>query len=174
MNEATRVAPATPADAQLVALLGRLTFQESFQRIFESRSNLREVLDRVYSVDRVRKSLEHPNNAFWVAYHDELPVAYAKLKRHSKLVGIESDQIGQLQMIYVLRDFLNQRIGLPLFLAVLDECKRLKLTHLWLNVYHENFRAIRFYEKNGFLRHDFVMIERGGERLKHYRMVKEL
>jgi ribosomal protein S18 acetylase RimI-like enzyme len=174
MNESTKVAQAGPADAQLIALLGRLTFQESFERIFESRANLRDVLDRTFSVDRIRKSLQHENNAFWVAYSDELPVAYAKLKRHSTLVGIDSQQIGQLQMIYVLRDFLDQRIGLPIFLAVLEECRRLELSHLWLNVYHENFRAIRFYEKNGFLRHDFVWIERGDERLKHYRMVKEL
>lgn len=174
MNERTQVAQAGPDDAQLIALLGRLTFQESFERIFESRKNLSEVLDLTFSVDRIRQSLRQENNIFWVAYRDELPVAYAKLKRHSTLVGIDSERIGQLQMIYVLRDYLDQRIGLPLFLAVLEACRRLNLTHLWLNVYHENFRAIRFYEKNGFLRHDFVWIERGEERLKHYRMVKEL
>ncbi|MBY5461794.1 GNAT family N-acetyltransferase [Rhizobium leguminosarum] len=58
--------------------------------------------------------------------------------------------LAQLQKIYVLRDFLAQRLGAPLLKASLERAASVRASAIWLAVLRENQRAIRFY-----LRHDF-------------------
>ncbi|MGV4797344.1 GNAT family N-acetyltransferase [Rhizobium sp. F40D2] len=63
---------------------------------------------------------------------------------------LPQSDLAQLQKIYVLRDFLAQRLGAPLSKASLERAASLRTSAIWLAVLRENQRAIRFY-----LRHDF-------------------
>ena len=58
-------------------------------------------LDRVLQFDlfgsKIEAGIEKPNNIFWIAFVDHLPVGYAKLKLNSKSEFIESKDVCQLQ-----------------------------------------------------------------------------
>ena len=72
-----------------------------------------------------------------------------KLKHPSTPSGEAGKNAAQLQKIYVLNEFLGERVGEALLRQVLPEAKRRAPT-LWLDVLHENERAISFYRKHGF------------------------
>jgi len=147
---AAEIRRATPGDAVIIALLGRITFSESFGHLFRRHPHeLRSYLDRTFGVGKIEISLGKPGNVYWLAFRDFLPIGYGKLKHPSTPSGEAGKNAAQLQKIYVLNEFLGERVGEALLRQVLPEAKRRAPT-LWLDVLHENERAIGFYRKHGF------------------------
>ena len=142
---------AAPEHAEIVALLGRITFQETFGYLFsEHRGDLRAYLDRTFALEKIRRSLGLDQNRYWLGLVNRLPVAYAKLKFPSATDLLPQPNVGQLQKIYVLHEFMGQGIGKPLLKAVLDDARSRAMTAIWLDVLQQNSRAIQFYERHGF------------------------
>lgn len=157
---------ATTEDAEHIALLGRVTFGETFGHLFTDRQDLTDYFDRTFSVDKIEQSIAKQNNIFWIATVDRLPVGYAKLKLHSPSPFIQSESISQLQKIYVLKDFLAKKIGHELQNRLLARAKEEHKKNIWLSVLNSNQRAIGFYIKNGFHEvgtHDFQIGKEGFE-----------
>jgi diamine N-acetyltransferase len=142
---------ASPDDAALTALLGRITFRETFGYLFERHeSDLRAYLDKTFAVAKFRASLVKPMNTYWLASCAGLPVAYAKLKFPLPTPVLVEPCVALLQKIYVLREFIGQGIGAPLLEVVLNHATCLGAKAVWLNVLKANARAIRFYLDRGF------------------------
>ena len=161
-------------DAQFIALLGRVTFTETFGHFFRDPQDLRDYYDRTFTVQKIEDGIEKPNNIFWIAFVDRLPVGYAKLKLHSNSEFIGSTDVCQLQKIYVLKDFLSMGIGFQLQASLLKKAKELNFIDVWLSVLNSNERAISFYQKTGFEtigHHDFQI---GKENFEFIAMKKEL
>ncbi len=137
-------------DAPSIALLGRITFSETFGNLFSDREGLQNYLNTIFAVDKIEQSIQKENNVYWIAFVDRLPVGYAKLKLQSPSPFVPSDRVGQLQKIYVLKDFLSMKIGKRLQDVLLEKARTEGCEHIWLSVYKDNQRAIRFYEKNDF------------------------
>lgn len=161
-------------DARYIALLGRITFTETFGHLFRDRNDLKEYCEATFNVDKVEASLQKSSSVFWIAFSDRLPVGYAKLKLNSPSVFMKAGKICQLQKIYVLKDFLSLRIGFQLQEQMLLKAREIGFSKIWLSVLEENERAIRFYEKNGFTvigKHNFQI---GKEHFEFLAMSKEL
>ena len=147
---ATDIRRADDRDAATVALLGRITFIETFGHLFHDHAcDLRAYLDATFDVAKIADSLCKPGNAYWLATVRGLPVGYAKLKHPSPPPGQHAQDAAQLQKIYVLREFLGARIGRDLLAPLMETAGALS-SLVWLDVLRENDRAIRFYERHGF------------------------
>ena len=161
-------------DAPFIALLGRTTFTETFGHFFRDPNDLIDYYNVTFSVQKIEAGIEKPNNVFWIAFVNRLPVGYAKLKLHSNSEFVESKNVCQLQKIYVLKDFLSMRIGFRLQSLLLKKAKELNYNKVWLSVLHSNERAINFYRKGGFEKignHDFQI---GKENFEFIAMNKNL
>lgn len=141
---------AKTADAKYIALLGRITFTETFGDLFRDENDLLIYLNATFSVEKIENSLDKPNNIYWIAFIDARPIGYAKLKSKSPSEFIKSDNISQLQKIYVLKDFLSMKIGKKLQELLIAKAMELGSKHIWLSVLETNQRAIGFYKKNNF------------------------
>jgi ribosomal protein S18 acetylase RimI-like enzyme len=141
---------ADAVDTAVVALLGRITFGETFGHLFrDHQDDLRAYLDRTFDVAKIERSLGKPENAYWLAFSAGLPVGYAKLKQPSAPPAMVGQHAAQLQKIYVLHQFLGQRIGRALLGQVMCEAAA-KAPLIWLDVLEDNERAVGFYRKHGF------------------------
>jgi|GEM_PF-708870 len=136
-------------DAQFIALLGRTTFTETFGHFFRDQKDLIDYYNLTFSVQKIEDGIKKPNNLFWIAFVNRLPVGYAKLKLNSSSEFIESKEVCQLQKIYVLKDFLSMKIGFELQDRLLKKAKALNFNKIWLSVLNSNERAINFYKKRG-------------------------
>ena len=141
---------ATIDDVVYIALLTRITFREAFGHLFKDNQNLIDYFAKSFSIESLTTKLKDDNNVFWIAFVDNLPVGYAKLLKHSPSKFIQDSKVSELQRIYVLNDFLNQNIGHQLQDAVFDEMKQIGSKYLWLSVYVNNPKAIRFYNRYDF------------------------
>lgn len=146
-----KIREANIADAQFIAILGRVTFTETFDHYFKDSNDLLEYYNRTFSVEKIKKSIDNSNNIFWIAFVNELPVGYAKLKLNSPSEFLKYKNTSQLQKIYVLKDFLSMKIGLELQTKLIEKAKVNGSELIWLSVLKSNNRAIQFYKKNGFI-----------------------
>ena len=128
-------------DAQCIALLGRITFTETFGHFFlEIKKDLIDYYNLTFSVQKIEDGIKKPNNIFWIAFVNRLPVGYAKLKLYSNSEFIESKDVCQLQKIYVLKDFLSMKIGFELQDLLLKKAKELNFNKVWLSVLNTAMR----------------------------------
>lgn len=160
-------------DAPVVALLARITFDETFGNHFSDRNDLLTYFDTTFSVEKIKSSISKENNVFWLAYADDLPVGYAKLKKYSPVNAVDDDHCAQLQKIYVLKDYIGQQVGPKLQQELFNEVKKLQIKNLWLSVLKTNYRAIRFYEKNDFFPVGEHLFSVGKETFDFYILLKQ-
>ena len=155
---AADIRTADPADATSVAVLGRITFAETFGPPFQNHADdLRDYLDATFDVAKIERSLAKPENTWWLALRHRLPVGYAKLKCPSppghgappRQEAAPERHAAQLQKIYVLREFLHAGIGGDLLHPLMRHAAA-RAPLVWLDVLRENTSAIRFYDRHGF------------------------
>lgn len=161
-------------DAVSIALLGRITFTETFGDLFSDKKDLLEYLERTFAVDKIEKGIEKDNNVFFIAFMDKLPVGYGKLKLHSENKFLEDSNICQLQKIYVLQDFLSLGIGKQLHSCLLKKAIDLEFNAIWLSALDSNQRAIDFYINYGYQsigKHGYTI---GKDDFELYVMLKKL
>ena len=145
-----KIKKANTSDTNLLALLGRITFRESHGHFIKDKNDLSNYLNKSYSVSKLKKDLNDPKNLFHIIYVNNLPVGYTKLVINAEHEGITSPNICRLERIYILNDFIPLKIGQQFLSFIEKKAKKLQLDTMWLTVYIENFRAIRFYERNEF------------------------
>lgn len=165
---------ANQIDTNYIALLGRITFTETFGHLFNDNNDLLHYLDKTFSVDKIKGGLDKNNNVFLIAFYKELPVGFAKLKFNSESEFIEEKKICQLQKIYVLKDFLSKKIGFMLQEKLLKIAIQNGNHKIWLSVLESNERAINFYNKSGFSKIGKHIFQIGKEKFKFVAMSKKL
>lgn len=144
-------------DIELIALLGRVTYSESHGRFIEDKNDLIQYNNKAFSIKQIKNELNDENNIFFIAFFNDFPVGYAKIVKNATSKYINSTNICRLERIYVLEDFLDQKIGKKLFKTVVNTAKELQFEEIWLTTHIKNYRAIKFYKQNNFrLNGDFT------------------
>lgn len=146
-----KIKTAKEADTAILALLGRITWAESHGQYIADKNNLLAYLNKNFSVAKTKQEINNSKNLFYIIYVDDLPVGYAKLVVNEKQENVASHNNCRLERIFIQNEFIPLKIGQQLLTFVEDKAKTLKLDTMWLSVYIKNKRAIRFYEKNGFI-----------------------
>ncbi len=141
---------AKESDAEILALLGRVTYVESHGHFIEDKTDLLKYLSKSFSVAKTREDIKNNNNLFLILYVDQLPIGYVKLVLKATHESVESKNSCRLERIYILADFLPMKLGTQFLDFIEEKAKELQFDTMWLSVYVKNNRAIRFYEKNEF------------------------
>jgi len=144
------VKTAEEANTETLALIGTITYLESHGHFIDNKMNLDEYIKTTFSVSKTRKDVNNKKNVFYIIYFNELPVGYAKLVLNSGHKNMASKKSCKLERIYILQHFIPLKIGQQ-FLTFLEETViNQQLDMMWLSVYKENKRAIRFYQRNEY------------------------
>ena len=152
---------ATQADSQLLTLLGRQTFIESHGSS-ASRSDIEAYVTTNYHERVFNEELADPNNIYHLLFHNEQPVGFSKIIMDCPDPNIKSQNATKLEQIYLLKEAYDLNLGQALFQFNLDLSKNKGQSGMWLFVWKENERAVRFYLRNGFEvvgSHDFKISE---------------
>lgn len=133
---------ATPSDAAALAELGARTFRDAFGE--QNRAeDMEEYVGRTYGEVQQRQELEDPKNAALVVERDGVLIGFAQLRR-------DADSV-EIARFYVDRTHHGEGIAQELMQRCVEVARDLGAKALWLGVWERNPRAIRFYEKCGFV-----------------------
>ena len=137
------------------------TFKETFEEV-NTEEDMQKYLNENLNEEKLKSELENQNSEFYFAENNGEILGYLKLNfKDAQTEKVEENHF-EIERIYVLKAFLGQKIGQILFDKVIEIGREKNLEYVWLGVWEENHRAIKFYEKNGFKffgKHDFVLGE---------------
>jgi len=139
--------------------IGKETFFETFTE-GSLKEDMRKYLDDKFSEKQLIKELMSNDSEFFFAKVNEEIVGYLKLNYKQAQTEIKDKEGIEIERIYVLRKHQGKKIGQILYEKALLCAKERKAEFIWLGVWENNPRAIRFYQKNGFVafdKHVFVL-----------------
>lgn len=160
-------------DIELLIAISTATFTETFS-VFNTEQNMRAYLEKAFSLEKLQEELEDPGSDFYFIYVGEELAGYVKLN-----MGIaQTERMGEgaleIERIYVLGAFQGKKLGQLLLEKVIEIAKQQQCTYIWLGVWEKNRRAIRFYEKNGFIPFDKHIFRLGDDEQTDIMMKKIL
>lgn len=141
---------ANEKDAEVIALLARVTFNDTMGGLFVNKEELFNYFDKKFSIVSISKSISNPNNIYFIARNNGVAVGYLKLKINSPLKICETSKISEINRMFILRDFLNKGVGNELHQAMLNEVQKLGIEFMWIPVLEDNLPAQSFCEKLGY------------------------
>ena len=144
------IARAKPGDASLVSDLSNITFIQTYQGTC-SDEDLQEFIDQCFNTEVILRELQEPEEYYFLAFSDGLPVGYMRLKEdYRDYPDITKNRALELKRIYVLNDYHSQGIGAMLMEFAIEFALEKDFEAIWLGVWEENNRAIQFYKRFGF------------------------
>lgn len=133
---------ATLEDAAALAELGARTFRDAFAAQ-NSAEDMDAYVAQTYGEAQQRRELEDPKNVALVVERDGVLVGFAQLRHEQEKV--------EIARFYVDRTHHGEGIAQELMQRCVDVARERGAETLWLGVWEHNPRAIRFYEKCGFV-----------------------
>ncbi len=149
MNEIL-IQKVTLDDIYKLQQIGKKTFAETFASD-NSEENLQAYLENGFSVEKLKSELADKNSEFYFAILDDEVNGYLKINFGHTQTEIKDENSLEIERIYVLKEFHGKKVGQKLYEKAMEIAADKNVDYVWLGVWEKNPRAIRFYEKNGFV-----------------------
>ena len=140
-----------PTDEMMPALakVAAQSFWESHGHSASARE-IEEYTANKFSLGQLMSEKREAGAIFRMAFWNGEPAAYSRIVLNRPMKNSKAENICKMDRLYVLEKFLEYRIGQSL----MDDSLRIAKEHgqngMWLNVWIDNKRAVRFYEREGF------------------------
>jgi GNAT superfamily N-acetyltransferase len=161
-TESIHIVKANESQAGLIAEMARKTFIETYGET-SNPENLQLYVDAHFTVDLIRDELAEPGFRFYVAWINEKPVGFTKIRKDRSPKGITGLTSMEIERIYVLQEFQGFSVGKELMKMIKDIARAEGDQVLWLQVWQKNDKAIQFYRKSGFVVYETNTFEFGRE-----------
>lgn len=150
---------ATEKDASLIAEISRETFYDSFAEQ-NTPEDMELFMEQQFSASRLIEELYDASNIFFLAYSEEEPVGYIKMKQGAHADLTDVSQAIEICRFYARKHLIGKGIGRAMMLYAIQYAQTADYKTIWLGVWEHNKRAIDFYRSFGFQKfseHDFVL-----------------
>lgn len=168
-----QIIPATLDDLAALQEIGRTTFAETFSAN-NSEENLSTYLVEGFSEEKLGAELRNENSKFYFALQEGNVIGYLKVNLGDAQTEKQDPNALEIERIYVLQQYHGKQVGLLLYEQALSIAKARKAPYMWLGVWEDNPRAIRFYEKQGFVEFGEHIFQLGDDAQRDVLMKKEL
>ena len=144
-----RIVPVQKEDMPLLVPIGRRSLVESHghsapTEVFET------YLDEKFTPEALEAEVADKANLFHLVYYNDTPAGYSKIIYNCPIGPVAAPAITKLERLYLLSEFYDKKLGHRLLQFNIDLSKAAGQQGMWLYVWKENKRALRFYERAGF------------------------
>lgn len=150
-------------DIEKLKGIGKRTFTETFSSD-NSEENITEYLDNGFSTEKLKTELIDKNAEFYFAELKGRVIGYLKVNSGQSQTEIKDKNYLEIERIYVLKEYHGKKVGQLLYEKAIKIAKSKNAEYVWLGVWEKNPRAIRFYEKNGFVAFDKHIFKLGNDK----------
>jgi len=141
----------TSCDIDRLISISRKTFIDAFEAN-NNPDDFKTYMQDSFSKEQLLKELADPQMTFYFVYSDNEIVGYFKLNENEAQSDIKDKNAIELERIYVKSEFQGKKIGYSMLNQVKHIAINKNMCYLWLGVWEKNTNAIRFYERNGFVK----------------------
>lgn len=164
---------ATEEDAARLSDLARQTFIDTFADD-NSEENMRLHCEATYSEALQLAEIKDPNRLTLLATHEWHLIGFVQLRWGNTPDCVEANSAGELQRLYVDKDWHGKGVAQDLMQAAMAAMQRKGNDVIWLGVWEHNPRAIAFYKKNGFVEVGSHVFPLGNDPQRDIIMMKSL
>lgn len=136
-------------DAEALRALAITTFRQSHGNSAPA-EDIDAYIDAKFTAEQVASELADASNVFYFVYVNEELAGYSKISYNTAYENLTPPNSTKLERLYVLEKFHDQKIGKQLMEFNLDLAQQNDQAAIWLYVWTENHRAVRFYKNYGF------------------------
>ena len=144
-----RIRCATPDDAPALAAFGARTFEETFGAANRP-EDVEMYLAATYGPDQQARELRNPACTYYIAEIAGAMAGYAMVKWGTSPASVGATRALEISRFYVDGAFHGAGVAHVLMATCVADGAQRGATAIWLAVWEQNPRAIRFYEKCGF------------------------
>ncbi|MNJ88795.1 Protease synthase and sporulation negative regulatory protein PAI 1 [compost metagenome] len=171
--ETVEIKPCSTADVEALQKIGRQTFEETFTA-YNTAANMQQYLKEGFSSEKLLNEINDPGAKFYLAVMDKEVVGYLKINSGNSQTEMKDSKALEIERIYVLAQYHGLKVGQLLYEKALQIAIDKGVKYIWLGVWEENPRAIRFYTKNGFTEFDKHIFKLGTDEQIDIMMRKEI
>lgn len=171
--ENIRVNRAIADDVTTLQIIGKQTFFETFAP-GNTAEDMTRYLEENFTVEKISKELNNPESSFFIAWEDQQPIGYLNVNTGTAQTELQNNSSLEIERIYVLSAYHGKKVGQVLYEKALEVARLQAKNSIWLGVWEENPRAIKFYEKNGFVAFDKHIFKMGEDEQTDIMMRKVL
>jgi len=153
--------------------IAKHTFTETFSAE-NSLDNMTKYLQDGFSIAKLTNEINSEGSQFYFALSGTEVIGYLKVNEGSSQTELQDDKALEIERIYVLGKYHGKKVGQLLYNKAIEIAITLHLDYVWLGVYEKNPRAIRFYQKNGFVEFDRHVFMFGNDKQIDIMMKKSL
>lgn len=137
-------------DAEVLSELAIKTFFDTFVGTCTEK-DMDDFLYEYYNIEQVSKELNDKNDYFYFAEIDSIAVGYIRFKEdYANYEKMKQWKALELKRLYILKEFHGKGVAQALMNFYFNYAIDNKYELAWLGVWEFNFRAQKFYQKNGF------------------------
>lgn len=136
-------------DAETLRKLAVTTFRESHGHSASSK-DINEYINAKFTLENIEAELSDDSNVFYFVYVNEELAGYSKIIYNTAYENLTQTNSTKLERLYVLGKFHDLKIGKKLMDFNINLAKQNNQAGIWLYVWTENHRAVRFYKNYGF------------------------
>jgi GNAT superfamily N-acetyltransferase len=148
-----------PEDLASLRAISLHTFVATFAHLNTPENMAKYVAERL-SLNQLGQELADPNSAFYFAELAGQRIGYLKVNYGAAQTDLQELDSLEIERIYVVQEWLGKGVAQALLAHAEALARKAGMQSIWLAVWEENPRAIRFYEKSGFVtfdKHIFVL-----------------
>lgn len=145
----TAIERADPSHAHLLSELAGSTFLESHGTSAKIEDINRFILEK-YNLDNFTAALADEHNHYNIISSEDRHAGFSNIICNPPYSTVGVANVAKLERIYILKEFYDLKLGYELLMFNIGIAKAHKQRGIWLYVWKENERAIKFYSKIGF------------------------
>lgn len=149
-------------DIDILQKIGKQTFFETFSA-GNTAENMKLYLEEGFSIEKLTTELNDHNAEFYFATLEGIVVGYLKINFGQSQTELKDEKAIEIERIYVLKEYHGKSVGQMLYEKAIQISRQKSADYIWLGVWEENPRAIRFYKKNGFIEFDKHIFKLGND-----------
>jgi ribosomal protein S18 acetylase RimI-like enzyme len=139
-----------PGDDTLLSEVGGKSLIESHGHS-AAPETIQTYVDKSFSVEACSAELQDASNIFSAVFYDGQPAGYFKIICNISHPDVPLQPVTKMERLYLLKEFYDHKLGHALLKEAIEFSKAAGEKGMWLNVWKENHRALRFYERQGFI-----------------------
>ena len=124
---------------------------------------MKSYLEKGFSKEKLIAELTEKNSEFYFSSIDGEINGYLKINFGDSQTELKDSRALEIERIYVSKEFHGKNVGQLLYDKAIKIAKQKDVEYVWLGVWEENPRAIRFYKKNGFIEFDKHIFKLGDD-----------
>ena len=148
-SENTSITHVLQPEVKELQAISRETFAASYSA-FNTPENMKLYMDTKFSIENLLSELENKNSKFFFIRWNEAIAGYMKINSEAALSHPNNDHCLEIERIYILQRNQGKQLGKLLLDKAIEIAKNAGMEYIWLGVWERNFKAMDFYERNGF------------------------